>query len=65
MMDNGLAIVIIRNYKYDMMHEFDRHYSYLERKRVQDAIQYCIDKLERESAYYCNLPKGDDHNEIR
>lgn len=60
-MNNRLAKIIL----YDIMRKFDKHEPYKERKQIQDAIQYCIDKLERETAYYCNLPKGDDHNEIR
>lgn len=43
--------------------EETKDYSIPQKKRVQEAIQYCIDKLERESAYYCNSPKGGDHNE--
>lgn len=57
-MDNKKATLILKNYVYHMTYGMDKDYSIPQKKQVQDAIQYCIDKLERESAYYCNLPKG-------
>lgn len=64
-MDNKQAASILKNHIFCMNFGYDKDYSFAQTQQVISAIRYCVDKLERESAYYYNLPKGDDHNEVR
>lgn len=64
-MDNKTARNILSLHLFRIRTGVESDYPFYEEQKVIEAIRFCIEKLDREIDYYCNLPKGDDHNEIR